>query len=72
MKRDISINPEQLKTIVDHIMDSFKADYENGKTGEPHFEHVDSAGYRFKIGYIPNNEGGKVLMEIKIVYKGRV
>lgn len=72
MNNKVSFNPDQLKAIVNYIINSYKNDYENGNVSEPHFEHVDSNGHRFKIGYIPNNEGGKVSMDIKIVYKGKI
>lgn len=72
MNRVMKMTPDQLKVVVDSILNSYKKDYENGLTSDPHFEHVNAGGYRFKIGYIPDVNGGKTLIDIKIVYKGRI
>lgn len=71
MGNNIKLSPNQLKVVTDHIINTYKIDYEKGDVSAPHFEHIKAGDDYYKIGYMPNIDGGNTVMNIKIVYKGK-
>ena len=67
----IKMTPEQLRIVVDRIIQSYEEDYKKGQINNPHYEQSSVNGHRFKIGYMPGVDR-KTIIDIRITDKGNM
>jgi hypothetical protein len=64
------ITPEQLKIIINHLIEIYVNDFSGDKIENPHFEHIEVDGRIFKVGYTPNGNSTPTIIDIRIIDKG--
>jgi hypothetical protein len=71
MKNNVKLSPKQLRELTERLVKFYEHDFTTGKTKHPHYEHVSIDDHMFKIGYYPSDDNTPIIMNIRIVYKGK-
>jgi len=68
----IKLSPKQMTAIANRISEIFSTLYSADKPLQLHYEHIIIDNEMIKIGFVPDESSNRTVMNIRIVYKGKI